>query len=89
MAGSVLDKAPTDAAAATTDGTDRGFLMAIAQGFVVGTIVWAAAVFAAFLFLADASVGDAAVWAAWIGPWGGIFVGGTVSVGLWGGKHFH
>ena len=90
------ENAPTDLAPTlgaptslmTGDPVDRGFGRAIVVGSVIGVLVWGA-VLALTVKLAnpDAVTGDILAIAAWVGVWGGVFLGGTVSVGLWSHKH--
>ena len=72
----------------TTDRDDRGFLLAIAKGFLIGTVIWAALIFSVMYVVGDLPLTDSLRWAAWIGPWGGLFLGGTFTVGFWSQRHF-
>jgi hypothetical protein len=78
--------APTSAAP-TTDDNDKSYLRAVGKGFVVGTVIWTALVLALMYLIADFPLDEALKWALWIGPWGGIFLGGTFTVGFWSAKH--
>jgi len=72
---------------ATTDENDTTYLRAVAKGFVVGTVIWAALIFSIMYFIADITFDMSVKWALWIGPWGGLFLGGTFTVGFWSAKH--
>ena len=72
----------------TIDSTDdRGFAKAILVGTVVGIAVMAVVMFAVSALLAPSgNAGDYLAIAIWVGIWAGLFLGGTVSVGLWANK---
>ncbi|MCX7621418.1 MAG: hypothetical protein N2037_11315 [Acidimicrobiales bacterium] len=63
---------------------DMGFAWAIIRGAVFGILAFTGLIFGGIrLFAPEMSPGAAFGVAAWTGIWGGLFLGGTVSVGLW------
>ena len=44
-------------------------------------------IFAIMYFVAGITFDMSVKWAIWIGPWGGLFLGGTFTVGFWSAKH--
>lgn len=79
------DAATTDAP--TTDADDKSYLRAVGKGFAVGTVIWVVLIFAIMYFVAGITFDMSVKWAVWIGPWGGLFLGGTFTVGFWSAKH--
>ena len=73
--------------APVTDEDDRSYLWAVGRGFAIGTVIWAALIFVIMYFLAGIELDMSIKWALWIGPWGGLFLGGTFTVGMWSAKH--
>jgi hypothetical protein len=69
---------------------DMGFAWAIVRGAVIGIVAFTALIFGGIrLFAPDMAPGAALGVAAWVGIWGGLFLGGTVSVGLWSHRCHH
>ena len=70
---------------------DWGFAKAMIRGSVVGIIVFIALIYG-IVYAINASMGgpwspaSVGVIALWTGVWAGLFLGGTVSVGLWSHK---
>jgi predicted MFS family arabinose efflux permease len=64
-----------------------GFVRAIALGVVIGVPV-VGLLIAAILKFTASGMGPASVFAiaAWVAIWTGVFLGGTVTVGLWSAK---
>ncbi len=92
-------KTPTDAMTAATvtapavdapDPVARGFGRAILLGAVVGIVVWTA-VISLVVKVQWPTLETPAVLGIglWTGIWGGMFLGGTITVGLWSHKNFH
>lgn len=66
---------------------DMGFLKAVLLGSGIGIVVMMALMAVTMkVFLPDALTGTDAAVAVWTGLWAGLFLGGTVSVGLWSHK---
>ena len=70
---------------------DWGFAKAMIRGSVIGIVVFIALIYG-IVFAINQSMGgpwnsaSIGVIALWTGVWAGLFLGGTVSVGLWSHK---
>ncbi len=70
---------------------DMGFAWAMIRGSAIGIVFFIVVIFAMVWFLnarSDGTWDPAAIGviALWTGIWAGLFLGGTVSVGLWAHK---
>ena len=66
---------------------DMGFLKAVLLGSGVGILIMTVVMAVTMLvFDPDALRGTTLAVAIWTGIWAGLFLGGTVSVGLWAHK---
>jgi hypothetical protein len=79
---------PAADAAVTSDPEARGFSNAIILGATVGVVVWTAVIsllvkwqMPNLEWIAVVGIG------AWTGIFGGTFLGGTITVGRWSGRH--
>lgn len=70
---------------------DMGFAMAMVRGSAIGIVIFIALIYGLVWVLtqrsgANWSPASIGVIALWTGVWAGLFLGGTVSVGLWAHK---
>lgn len=67
---------------------DRSYGKAVLLGSAAGIVVWTAVVFAVLRLISgdDMVVGASLGIAVWVGIWTGLFLGGTITVGLWADK---
>ena len=66
---------------------DRSYGRAVVLGSAVGIVVWMAVIFGVLrLIEPDMEVGASFGIAVWVGIWTGLFLGGTITVGLWADK---
>lgn len=82
---STIDAAPV--IARSTDDEDRSYGRAVATGSLLGIVIWGTVVFAVLSVLQpDLGAGPTLGIATWVGIWTGLFLGGTITVGLWADK---
>ena len=68
---------------------ERGFGKAIIAGSILGIVVMSTLITAVVAMLWPSLGWAGAIGVGfWTGLWGGAFLGGTVTVGLWSSKHF-
>lgn len=66
---------------------DRSYGRAVLTGSVLGIVGWGAIVFAVLRLLRpELGAGPTLGIATWVGIWTGLFLGGTITVGLWADK---
>lgn len=66
---------------------DRSYGRAVMRGVGLGIVVWTAIVFGVLRLLQpDLGAGPTLGIAVWVGIWTGMFLGGTITVGLWADK---
>ena len=66
---------------------DMSFAKAVLSGSAIGIVIMMVIMGLTMkVFAPDAITGSAAAVAVWSGLWAGLFLGGTVSVGLWAHK---
>ena len=87
------DNAVPDREALEAEGLkdDIGFGKAILVGSAAGIVIFGALCYVAVKLIAGDDIGwgaDLAI-SFWVGVWGGLFLGGTITVGLWSKKHSH
>lgn len=70
---------------------DIGFGKAILLGSAAGIVIFGVICYIAVKLIAGSDIGwgaDLAI-SFWVGVWGGLFLGGTITVGLWSRHHGH